>query len=168
MRGREWYKVQVLKSLRPKNLYDLEVKLIRKALKRLAPTLSVRRGRGTGYAWIDIRGSGELGDFTEREKRALEVFGLPYGSNFASISPEERRYYVEKAVKLLGISMPKELEEEYRRIDEMKKEMERRERERRKRIESCQHEFVKLPYIVFPRGTAYRCVKCGYEKVELE
>ena len=153
---------------RKKSIYDIEIGLIRRALKRLAPTLSVRRGRGTAYSWIEIWGSGEFRDFTEEERRALEEFGLPYGGNFAGISPERRRYYVEKAVKLLGISMPRELEEEYRRIDEMKKEMERRERERRKRIEKCQHVFIKLPYIVFPKGTAYRCIKCGYEKVELE
>jgi len=137
-------------------------------LKKLAPTLSVRRGRGTAYAWIDIRGSGEFGEFTEEERKALEKFGLSYCRNHTNISPDERRYYVEKAVKLLGIKMPRELEEEYRRIDEMKKEMRRREEERRKRIEKCQHVFIKLPYIVFPRGTAYRCVKCGYEKIELD
>jgi len=52
-------------------IYDLEIKTIRKALKRLCPTLKVRRGRGTGYSWIEITGSKKFGEFTEEEKKAL-------------------------------------------------------------------------------------------------
>ena len=77
--------------------YDKQIKTIRRALKSLCPTLSVRRGRGTAYSWIDIWGSGEFGEFTDQERKALEKFGLNYGGNCALISPESRNYYVEKA-----------------------------------------------------------------------
>lgn len=80
--------------------FDKQIGTIRKALKSLCPTLSVRRGRGTAYSWIEIWGSGEFGEFTKEEKQALEKFGLNYGGNCAVISPEDRKYYVEKA-KLL-------------------------------------------------------------------
>jgi hypothetical protein len=81
--------------------FDREIGVIREALKRLCPTLSVRRGTGTAYTWIDIRGSEEFGKFTEGERRALEGFGLAAGGNLALISPEDREYYVDKARKLL-------------------------------------------------------------------
>lgn len=81
--------------------YDRQIGTIRKALKKMCPTLSVRRGRGTGYGWIEISGSKEFGNFTEQEKRALDKFDLNYGSNFSVISPEDRKYYVEKAQKIL-------------------------------------------------------------------
>lgn len=77
--------------------FDEQIGIIRKALKSLGPTLSVRRGKGTAYAWIEIWGSGEFGEFTKEEKQALEKFGLNYGGNCAVISPEDRKYYVEKA-----------------------------------------------------------------------
>ena len=81
--------------------YDWEIGVIREALKGLCPTLSVRRGTGTAYTWIDIQGSEEFGKFTEGERRALEGFGLAAGGNLALISPEDREYYVDKARKLL-------------------------------------------------------------------
>lgn len=146
-------------------LYDLEIKVIRKALKKLAPTLSVRRDRGTAYGWIVIRGSGSFGEFTGKEKRALEKFGLNYGANCALISPEERRYYVEKAAKLLGIGLPDPIKKDYRKRDEYKEKLERKAEERKKRFASCRHEFVKMPYIVFPSGVVYKCRKCGYEEI---
>lgn len=77
------------------------IKIVRKALKELSPTLSVRMARGTGYGWIDISGSGEYGDFTESEREAVKSFGLNPGGNFANISPESRNYYVEKAQTIL-------------------------------------------------------------------
>ena len=77
--------------------YDQKIGTIRAALKRLCPTLSVRRGTGTAYSWIEVSGSGEFGNFTSEEKVALEKFGLNYGSNFSVISPENRDHYVEKA-----------------------------------------------------------------------
>lgn len=82
--------------------YDEQIGVIRKALKELCPTLSVKRGRGTAYGWIEISGSKEFGNFTEKEKQALDKFGLNYGSNFSVISPENREHYVEKARKILG------------------------------------------------------------------
>ena len=100
--------------------YDQEIGVIRKALKGLAPTLSVRRDRGTAYSWIKIRGSLEFGEFTDEEKRALEKFGLNYGGNCALISPNARRYYVEKAAKMLGEDLPPELAKTYRETDEWK------------------------------------------------
>ena len=81
--------------------YDQEIGAIRTALKRLCPSLSVRRGTGTAYSWIEVSGSGEFGDFTTEEKIALEKFGLNYGSNFSVISPENRDYYVKKAKDFL-------------------------------------------------------------------
>jgi len=147
------------------SIYDAEIKLIRKALKALAPTLSIRRGRGMAYSWIEVKGSGRWGEFTEDEKGALETFGLRYGSNHAVISPEDRRFYVEKAAKLLGVELPSPIREDYRERDEYRKELERKAEERRK----CQHDWVKRPEIVVvvPRNhELYRCEKCGLEKVE--
>jgi len=80
--------------------YDEQIKTIRKALKQLCPSLSVRRDRGTAYGWIVISGSLEFGEFTESEKKALERFGLNYGGNCALISPDNRRYWVEKAKEI--------------------------------------------------------------------
>jgi len=89
------------KASRAVTEYDQQIAAIRKALKELCPTLSVRRGSGTAYSWIEISGSKEYGEFTGEEKRALEKFGLSYGGNLAVISPEDRSYYAEKARKML-------------------------------------------------------------------
>jgi len=83
--------------------FDRDIKIIRKALKSLCPTLSVRRDRGTAYGWIDISGSGRWREFTEAEKEALERFGLNYGGNCAQISPEGRKFWVERAKEILGL-----------------------------------------------------------------
>ena len=89
------------KPVRKVTEYDLQIGVIRKALKNLCPTLSIRRGSGTAYGWIDVWGSGdEFRNFTDEEKRALEKFGLNYGGNCAVISPEDRKYYAEKAQKM--------------------------------------------------------------------
>jgi len=89
---------------RPKTVteYDQQIGVIRKALKELCPTLSVRRGSGTAYGWIDILGSGEFHNFTEQEKKALDKFGLNYGGNAAVISPESRAYWVEVSRRVLA------------------------------------------------------------------
>jgi len=81
----------------PPTEYDAQIKTIRNALKKLCSTLSVRRGTGTAYSWIEVSGSLEFGEFTQEEKAALEKFGLNYGLNFSVISPENRDHYVEKA-----------------------------------------------------------------------
>jgi len=91
------------KPVRKVTEYDQQIGAIRKALKKLCPTLSVRRGSGTAYGWIDVWGSGdEFRNFTDEEKQALEKFGLGYGGNCAVIAPESREYYVKKASELLS------------------------------------------------------------------
>jgi hypothetical protein len=79
----------------------LACKVIRKALKTKCKTLSVRIGRGTAYGWIDIRGSGRWGEFTEAERKTLDEVGLGYGANFSCIPPENREFWVEKLCKLV-------------------------------------------------------------------
>jgi len=140
--------------------FDLEINLIRKALKREAPTLSVRRARGTAYGWIDIGGSGELGEFTEREKRALEKFGLAYGANYANISPDARRYWVERIAEIAGLELPEELKREYAERDAERREMEREHEERRRIQESCQHDWELMPWLVFPNPERYAVIRC--------
>ena len=78
-----------------------DIKIIRKALKKLCPTFSIRIARGTAYGWIDIWGSGDCNEFTEEEKQALRNFGLNYGGNCSVINPEERKYWVKKAEQIL-------------------------------------------------------------------
>jgi len=75
-------------------------KVIRKALKSKCKTLSVRKGRGTAAGWIEIWGSGDFHDFTKEELETLKFFGIPAGGNCAVISPDNRKYYVEKICKL--------------------------------------------------------------------
>jgi hypothetical protein len=147
----------------------MEMEVIRRGLKSVAPSLSVRWDRGTAAAWITIRGSGEWGRFTDAERRALDMLGLAYGVNSAVISPEDRRFYVEKAAKVFNIPIPREVGEDYRKRDEYRERLEREAEERRRRFSSCEHQFVKMPYVVIPLGYAvYRCTKCGMEKVEEE
>lgn len=145
--------------------YDLEIGVIRKALKSLAPTLSVRKGRGTAYSWIEIRGSGRYGEFTPEERRALEAFGLGYGANAANIAPEDRRNYVEKAAQMLGIPLPGELAREYARRDAYRQELEKQAEERRRLRETCPHDWKPMPYLVFPSGRLYKCTRCGLEEI---
>lgn len=150
---------------RVKSGYDLEIGVVRKALKTLCPTLSVRKGTGTAYSWIEIGGSGEFGNFTEQERQALEKFGLGYGANSTGISGEDRRHYVEKAAKMMGVELPPELKKGYAERDAYRQEMERKAEEMRRLRESCPHEWERLPYVVFPSGTAYKCKKCKLEEV---
>jgi hypothetical protein len=150
----------------PKSIYDLEIEIIRKALKTLCPTLSVRRDRGTAYNWIVIKGSQQFGYFTKEEKQALEKFGLRYGANSAGISPENRRYYVEKAAKLLNIELPEELKNAYKARDEYKQRLEKEAEERKKIQENCQHEWELSPAIIFPFFDTKRLIKCKKCKKE--
>lgn len=76
-----------------------QIKIIRNWLKKKAPTLSVRMARGTAWGWVDIRGSGEYGNFTEKERAVLKEAGLRPGGNFAVISPEDRKYWTQKALE---------------------------------------------------------------------
>jgi len=159
--------------MRKKTAYDHEIALIRRAIKRECRTISVRRGRGTAYGWIEIRGSGDFGEFTGEEREALERLGLRYGVNFSVIPPDSRRFWVEKLAAHAGLEIPSALKEEYEERDRHKREMERRWRERRRQVESCVEaggHFLRAVrgVVVFPSGTLYRCVRCGYEKVELD
>ena len=92
------------RTSRTQTEYDQQIDLIRKAVKKLCPTLSVRRGSGTAYSWIEISGSkDQFHNFTDEENQALKDFGLSPGGNFADISPEDRKFYVEKAKKVLEL-----------------------------------------------------------------
>ena len=77
-----------------------DAKIIRKALKKLCPTFSVRMARGTAYGWIDVW-CGDGWEFSKQEKEALETFGLNYGGNSAVISPESRQFWVRRARQIL-------------------------------------------------------------------
>lgn len=73
-----------------------EIAIIRKAIKKRCPSLSVRGGRGTAYGWVEISGSGEFSNFSETERKVLKEMGFTPGGNFAVISPEDRRHWVKK------------------------------------------------------------------------
>ncbi|HEY4690863.1 MAG TPA: hypothetical protein VIK33_16245 [Anaerolineae bacterium] len=74
-----------------------QIKAVRNAIKKIAPTVSVRRGRGTARGWIEITGSADShGAFTETERESLKQIGLVPGGNLCLISPDERRYWAEK------------------------------------------------------------------------
>lgn len=73
-----------------------EIADIRRALKKAAPTLSVRNGRGTAWGWVEISGSGECRTFTATERAALTALGLNLGGNFSVISPDSRGYWHKK------------------------------------------------------------------------
>lgn len=63
-------------------------------LKTWLPKISVRQGRGTAAAWIDITGSQTFGHFTEEEIAGLKGLGFTYGANAAVISPEDRAFHL--------------------------------------------------------------------------
>jgi hypothetical protein len=97
--------------------FDLEIRLIRRAIKKICPGVSVRRGKGTAYGWIEIKGSGKFGDFTQVEINALQGLGLNPGANAVLISPQDRRRWVEWAVRYLQIDLPPELKWDYQQRD---------------------------------------------------
>lgn len=86
--------------------YDEAIKIIRKAIKFLTPTVSVRRGKGTAYGWIDIDGTAdEFRHFTLHEKRGLTEFGFPNVSgNLVLISPGGRPWAYKRALQILGLN----------------------------------------------------------------
>jgi len=67
-----------------------EIKVIRTQLKKLCPTLSVKARTGTAFGNVAIRGSGEYGDFTDRERNVLILLGLSPGGNHCVILAEDR------------------------------------------------------------------------------
>lgn len=73
-----------------------EITIIRKALRKLAPGVSVRRGRGTATCWIEVWGSGEYRYFTPAQLAGLNRIGLPHGGNCAVISPDDQPHWARK------------------------------------------------------------------------
>lgn len=64
--------------------------IIRKELRKRGFTGSVTQGRGTACAWIHVRGSGEWGAFTDKEREILKAAGEIPGGNFCPIAPESQ------------------------------------------------------------------------------
>lgn len=90
---------QALKLKQEETFGNKAVSLIRKHIKRLAPSVSVKKGTGTASMWIEISGSAdEFGNFTEQEQIALYELGLTtnpkYLSNFLCFDYEQRRHYL--------------------------------------------------------------------------
>lgn len=79
----------------------LEASIIRAIVKRKCPTVSVRRGTGTAFDYIEIQGkTPKTGMFTEAERRCLirnfsPILGSP-GSNFEVIGPDEKKPFIQK------------------------------------------------------------------------
>lgn len=69
---------------------------LRGLLKDFMPKLSVRKGRGTGWGWLEIRGSAGNGHFTQSEMDGMAFIGLPHGANYCVISPEDRAFWLDK------------------------------------------------------------------------
>lgn len=76
-----------------------KIKLLRKWIKKVIPTVSVRMGRGTAWGWVEITGSGYGGKFTDKERKDLDALGFSYGGNFSVISPDDVEYYLAKVLK---------------------------------------------------------------------
>lgn len=73
-----------------------EVAIIRRLIKAKVPTVSVRRGQGTASGWVDIRGSGDWGNFTDGERAGLKALGFQPGGNFENIAPDARAFWIKK------------------------------------------------------------------------
>lgn len=77
---------------------------MRNHIKKFAPNLSVKRGRGTAYCWIEILGRNESERLTEQEALTLFELGInqsPYDkSNCGMIAPEKWDYFL----KLWGLN----------------------------------------------------------------
>lgn len=71
--------------------------LLRKGLKKICPTLSVRRGRGTAHSWLDLGGSAPYGHMTPAEQAAVEAVGI-----VGNITPGEWEYFIFKLYPELG------------------------------------------------------------------
>jgi len=82
---------------------NTQVSVIRTWLKKLTPTISVKKNRGTSYGWINITGSDEFGEFTDQEREALLKAGLNPGGNYEVICPGSRKILYVKALDQLSI-----------------------------------------------------------------
>ena len=76
-------------------------KIVRKALKSKCKSLSIRMACGTAYGYIDIWGSGECHDFTEKERKVLTEFGIVPGGNCAHIAWDEYDYIINRICELM-------------------------------------------------------------------
>jgi hypothetical protein len=102
-------------------VFDEEIKIIRRFLKSRAPGIRVYKGRGEARGWIVIKSHRDHAPFDVGEALALEAIGIyrytPDNINCVMIRPELIRYYVKRAVSLLGIKMPALLEKAYAEED---------------------------------------------------
>ena len=78
----------------------LEASIIRAIVKKKCPTVSVKRGTGTAFQYIEIQGKARGGMFTPKEVQCLktsfeDVLGHP-GSNFEVIGPDEKKPFIQK------------------------------------------------------------------------
>jgi len=78
----------------------MEASIIRAIIKRKCPTVSVKRGTGTAFSYIEVQGKARGGMFTPAEIQCLkrnfeDVLGHP-GSNFEVVGPEEKKPFIAK------------------------------------------------------------------------
>ena len=74
---------------------DTRIKLIRRIVKKKCPTVSVRRGKGTSYGYVDITSRDIGASFTSKESNCLKGLGLIPGGNFAGMDRERQKKFVE-------------------------------------------------------------------------
>lgn len=83
---------------------DEALKTIRPAIKRICPRVSVRRGAGTAYGWIEVSPGQGRSMFTEAERAALVALtGTQPGGNFLVISPDEREWMTHRLGAKLSV-----------------------------------------------------------------
>ena len=76
---------------------DDAIKAIRPAIKKVCPKVSVRRGRGTAYCWIEVSPAKGQAVFSEIERHYLaKLTGIQPGANFLVISPESQPWVAQK------------------------------------------------------------------------
>jgi len=93
--GCTWGEVKIKDKCTPMDTKQ-QISTIRKIVKGKTKTVSVRNGQGTAWGWVEISGSGDFGNFTDRERIALRSLNIKSGGNFALISPENRASFIEK------------------------------------------------------------------------
>jgi len=69
--------------------FSQRVAEIRKLLKSMCPTFSVRRGPGTASSWVDVSGSRPNGYVSPAESHVLEELGAGTKANLWTIPAEE-------------------------------------------------------------------------------
>ena len=91
-----------------------DVASLRRMVKAICPTVSVKMSRGTAWGNVGIRGSGENGRFTSQERDSLTKMGLTPGGNYCVIMSAEVEYWA----KRLGGRLTPEDVERFRRYNE--------------------------------------------------